>query len=84
MNKIGTNRSEISDWSVETQSSAIFARPSPPSALGFAARPTGGLVARLWSLLLHNYIDSPHLYVASLRCYAEQSDPVATYELHVT
>ena len=39
-------------WSVEMQSSAMFARPSPPSARGFAARPLDrpsgeGLVARL-------------------------------------
>ena len=41
-----------SDWSVETQSSAMFARPSLPSARGFTARlldrPGGeGLAARL-------------------------------------
>ena len=43
-----------SDWSVETQSSAMFARPSPPSTCGFAAhlldRPGGdGLASSLAS-----------------------------------
>ena len=78
MYKIGTNHFS---GPVEMQSRAMFARPSPPSVRGFAARPLDrpggeGLVARLMIAMIDGdpkYLIVHCIHFHSAKCFSREA-----------